>query len=153
MFHCAGERAFPRSKSHAHTFFFLFCTGSNKNVILDGQHKFSAAKVIRDKYLEQGLEPPSWCRRFRAKKLFLVTPKATREMISGREQARTKTVKQQAISDMCRAMNKEIQAYRDDCARKGTPALPNKASIVREVYMKCGCSPNVDGTVVCFPTS
>ena len=50
--------SFVRAKArsnHVHMCSCLYSTGSKKNVILDGQHKYTVAKTIREKHLEQGL--------------------------------------------------------------------------------------------------
>ena len=129
---------------------FALLTGSKKWIILDGQHKYSAAKIIRERALEAGVEPPSWTSKFRAKKLFMRTTKEVREKIAGREQARTKTVKQQAVSDFCTAIQRELQRMKEDFAGTGAVMAYSKGKVLRDVYMKCGCSPKVDGTVVCY---
>ena len=123
--------------------------GSKKYIILDGQHKYSAARIIRERALEQGLEPPVWTGRFRCKKLFMRTTKDVRERIAGREQARTKTVKQQAVSDMCVAIERELRQLKNEAARLEQPVVLVKSQVLRDVYMKCGCTPKMDGTMVC----
>ena len=133
-----------------HCFPVLF-SGSKKWIILDGQHKYSAVKLLRERALEAGVEPPSWTSRFRCKKLYMRTTKEVREKIAGREQARTKTVKQQSVSDFCTAIQRELQRMKDDLSGVGTVMTYSKGKVLRDVYMKCGCNPKMDGTVVCIP--
>ena len=112
------------------------------NYILDGQHKYSAASVLREDLQRRDLPVPRWMTFFRCRRVNPSVPLDKRQLIAGREQARTSTVMQQSLSQKLAWFLKE--------AKEADPTtMPSKAGLLQKVYLKCGCTKASDGSVVC----
>ena len=118
-------------------------TGTGKNYILDGQHTFAAATAIREELLRSDLALPRWVQTFRCRRVDPRCSMEKRRLIAGREQARTATVMQQTLSQK---LSWFLRDYNEE-SNKGK----SRTELLREVYLKTGCTKSTDGTLVCIP--
>lgn len=137
-----------------------FAAVSGKYYVLSGQHRFSAAKKLADKYLDASKVPPTWCTSFRCS---VVKPSATlaeRQLIAGKTQTKQTTVLDTPLADRVGWYLHELaeakksvretllQAEGVEPSPEAVMAKVNKASLLKFTYLKTGCKPAVDGTSV-----
>ena len=108
--------------------------------MLDGQHKFAAATVIREELTQKDMPLPRWVVFFRCRRVHPDTKLDRRQLIAGREQARSSTVMQQSLSQKLAWFIKEQQAADSNTTR---------TALLQKVYLKCGCTRTTDGSLVC----
>ena len=113
-------------------------------MILDGQHKISAALQLKDELVKAGRTIPDFLLRVRCLVVRQDTDVGTRQQIAGLQQARSANVKQQSLADRCAMFLREAEA--------AGPAA-QKVSLLKAVYVKSGCIRETDGTEVypCVP--
>ena len=114
------------------------------NYILDGQHQFAAASALREELVKKEMPLPKWMTTFRCKRINPDTKLDRRQLIAGRQQARTTTVMQQSLSQKVMWFLREVK-------ESDPAALPSKAALLQKVYLKCGCTRTSDGSLVCSP--
>ena len=67
-----------------------------------------------------------------------------RQIIAGRQQARTGTVMQQSLSQKVEWFLRELQE-----ATAAGGGVVTKSALLQKVYWKCGCTKSGDGSLVC----
>ena len=120
-------------------------TGTRINYVLDGQHKFAAASAIREKLVQAEMPLPRWVTVFRCRRVKSYTRLDKRQVIAGRQQARSSTVMHQTLSQKLQWFLREVETTDEK--------VDSRASLLQKVYLKCGCTRATDGSLVCFPSS
>ena len=121
---------------------FSHLIGTGEKYILDGQHKYSAASVLREDLHSRYLPVPGWMTFFPGRRPSPSVPLYKHQLVAGREQARTSTIMQQSLSQNLVWFLKE--------AKEANPTtMPSKTGLLHKVYLKCGCTKASDGSVVC----
>ena len=113
--------------------------------MLDGQHLFSACKEIVLQRQQQHQAVPQWATKFECRRIKADTSLSDRQLIAGREQARSAQVLAVPLSGKVQWLQKELVAQL--AVDKG---VTNKSEALRLVYLKCGCTETVEGSVVCI---
>ena len=121
-------------------------TATKQHFILDGQHKFDACRVIREKYEAERLEPPGWTLNFRVNQVLPDTPRDIREKIGGQEQQRQLTCMAQDFLQTARRLKHELEESKSNTFPAG-----NVQRALDATYLKTGKVPSKDGTLVCLP--
>ena len=86
---------------------------------------------------------PQWMESFECNRVKENTSLSDRQVIAGREQARTAQILTMSLSGRLHWFQKEIQAQ----TQQGTK--PSISQALRMVYLKTGCTETVEGTTVC----
>ena len=125
-------------------------TGLGKYVIIDGQHKFSAAQAVRQRYLTANKQPPSWTETFRCTIIKPTKDISLLQRIAGRQQAKHEAVQSMDFSTTAAWYLREVEAVQKRAAEMGIEPVYIRSELLRQVYEKTGKHPSKDGTLVCF---
>ena len=121
--------------------------------ILDGQHKFTALCGIRDKLLAEGKVLPGYLLGCRCRVVITEVDLNTRQLIAGREQARSVNVLHQTVVNSVEWLFKEVATERAaveaEAGQSGAPPGEiNLATCLERVYAKTGRTTSRDGIMV-----
>jgi hypothetical protein len=122
----------------------LLFTATKQHFILDGQHKFDACRVIRQRYEAARQEPPAWTVTFRVNQVLPTTALDIREKIGGQEQQRAATVMTQDFLQTMKRLKKELEDTQTDEDPFGQMNVA-----LESTWLKTGKVTSRDGSMVC----
>ena len=125
--------------------------GLGKYVIIDGQHKFSAAQLVRERFLTCNKPAPAWTENFRCTIIKPTRDISLLQRIAGRQQAKHEAVQAMDFTATVGWYLKEVEAVYRKASDMGVEPVIIRSELLRQVYEKTGKHPSKDGTLVCTP--
>ena len=120
--------------------------------ILDGQHKFRAAEILREERECAGVpraDMPDWMCRFRCRVVLQATPMAIHNKVAGREQARGGFSEPVSLHATASMLLKDAKVMRSEAKKAVVAPGLSKKALISNIYIKVGKTISSDGSVVC----
>lgn len=131
----------------------FFSTVSGKYVVLSGQHRVEAARLVAAEELRNARPVPPWTQIIRCKVAKSTTTLDQRELIAGRSQARDGTVLEMPMSErlkwLLRELQKQQKQHDAETMNPDNVWVPAKSEALKNTYNKTGCKDKTEGSLVC----